>query len=187
MVCFIKEKQYRAFSCNNREIFQCLNNYTYHTFHLIKVNKNYGSSNLEYLQSPDISYDVYEKITQLLYDSDLHFSGTKENFCNRLVSNSQSGMCRSLVIMDGEDVVSHASTLLESDSFVIIGAVITNPRYRKRGFAEKIIKALSSILMNENKKVYLFSANVNLTRYYQKIGFKVCTEWYRGIMLEKII
>lgn len=83
--------------------------------------------------------------------------------------------CHISVVMDGENVVSTAMTVAETDTAVVLGQIATHPDFRRRGLAGKCIK--STIFRCKDKSLYILPLNINAQRLYEKLGFVTCGGW----------
>lgn len=78
-------------------------------------------------------------------------------------------------ITEGEQVISTAMTVAETESAAIIGQVATHPDYRRKGLAGKCIKSLIAIC--KGKSLYILPLNENAHHLYEKLGFKDHSSW----------
>lgn len=96
-------------------------------------------------------------------------------FLSDMTHRKNKGKCTAQGIVKDGRLVSCAMAVSETENAVIIGAVATRPEYRCQGFSRRIIISLSEKYAEQNKAVYVFSANENNTRFYENSGFeKVC-------------
>ena len=68
-------------------------------------------------------------------------------------------------------------TLAESEDSAVLGALATDPEYRKRGYGAFLIKYINNILVSEGKRVYLHRAPSENITFYNKLGFEKYGKW----------
>ena len=78
-------------------------------------------------------------------------------------------------IVCGDQVVSTAMAVAETPTEAIIGQVVTNPAFRKKGYASTCIKSVIS--QCEGKQLYILPLNETAKKLYQNIGFVSCGTW----------
>lgn len=83
--------------------------------------------------------------------------------------------CKIATIMDGEQVISTAMTVAETDESALIGQVATHKAYRGRGYAKACINSLVSRC--EGKSLYIMPMTDIAHSMYQKMGFTPVGEW----------
>lgn len=121
--------------------------------------------------------DFY-KIAKLLYeDEDLGSSYKLEELKNQMYERNKEKYARNYIIKDENEIICHAGTGAENEKVAMLSYVITNPKYRNKGYAKKICSAVCEDLIKEKKKVYLINYSTESTALYDKIGFKICSEW----------
>jgi len=84
---------------------------------------------------------------------------------------------RTYVIRKDNKVVSAASTTAECSFSAMIGGVMTDPSFRKKGYASICIVELCKELLGENKTACLFYDNPSAGSIYRRIGFKDVGSW----------
>lgn len=80
------------------------------------------------------------------------------------------------LLKDGEMVSSCATIAEDFNSAIIIG-VVTNPRYRNKGYGTEVLIGLFQMLLDEGKYPYLFYNNPAARSVYKKIGMTEVCEW----------
>lgn len=68
-------------------------------------------------------------------------------------------------------------SVCECDGAAIIGCVATHPNYRNRGLCSTTVNRAASLLLLDNKDVYIFPQNDKAFNIYKKIGFKKICEY----------
>lgn len=81
------------------------------------------------------------------------------------------GQCRYRVLRQDGIIVSQAYTTMETAHFATIGGVITDEAYRGRGFAGKVVSALTRDIFTSGKKPNLFYHDETAGRLYKRLGF----------------
>ena len=127
--------------------------------------------------------DFYQ-IAKLLYeDEDLGCSYKLEELKNQMIERNQEGFVRNYIIKNEYcNVIAHAGTGAENENVAMLSYVITDPKYRGKGYAKKLCSAVCEDLIKEGKKVYLINYSSESTALYDKIGFKICCEWGKLFM-----
>jgi GNAT superfamily N-acetyltransferase len=76
-------------------------------------------------------------------------------------------------------IVSCALTTTETEDAAMIGAVFTEPKHRKQGYASACVRGLCQGLVEENKTPYLFYKTEDrfLKGFYEALGFKKIGDW----------
>ena len=82
--------------------------------------------------------------------------------------------CRVVGVMCDEVCVSSAMTVAECAGGALIGAVATAPEARRQGLAARLVAALASLLIQEQKQVFICPKHEAARRIYERIGFVVC-------------
>jgi GNAT superfamily N-acetyltransferase len=85
-------------------------------------------------------------------------------------------LCHTAGIKKDGTAISTAMTVAESENTAIIGAIATDPLYRKQGLATKCIVSLIQELTNTHNKntILICPKNQSAQRLYKKLHFKVC-------------
>lgn len=73
--------------------------------------------------------------------------------------------------------VSFAMTSAETENAAIVSGVFTDKERRNQGLGERVLKALSKSLFEDNKKIYIMTATDEMSRYYEKRGFHKVDRW----------
>lgn len=68
-------------------------------------------------------------------------------------------------------------TLAETDNGAVLGALATDPDYRRKGYGAFLIRYINNRLVREEKKVFLHRAPDENVEFYNKLGFKEFGEW----------
>lgn len=90
---------------------------------------------------------------------------------------SNRGAARIRVINENSSPLSFAMTSGETEDAAIISGVFTDKKKRNQGLGETVLKSLTKDLVDENKKVYIMTATEEMTRYYEKRGFRRIQRW----------
>ncbi len=93
------------------------------------------------------------------------------------ITSMRNGSSRRYFIRKEGKIVSTASTAAECKEMAMIVAVATDPKYRKRGLATKIMNKMCLDLVRENKTVCLFYDNPEAGKIYERIGFRQMAFW----------
>ena len=85
--------------------------------------------------------------------------------------------CARISAINEETLVSFAMTSAETEKSALISGVFTDKTKRKQGFGERALLSLCKSLIEENKKIYIMTAETKMTAYYEKRGFSRCGGW----------
>ena len=78
----------------------------------------------------------------------------------------------------GDDrLISCIMTLAETDDGAILGALATDPDYRRLGHGAFLIKYINNVLVKEGKNVFLHRAPDENIEFYSKLGFIEYGTW----------
>lgn len=103
--------------------------------------------------------------------SDTDFSSFKYDMLLRMRRNESLIFG---VVKDGM-LASAVEVMSISDRNVVIGALATDEKYRKRGFASSLLNNVADEF--KDKTCYIQAADANLSRFYSSLGFKKYSEW----------
>lgn len=79
-------------------------------------------------------------------------------------------------IKDNE-LISCIMTLAESKDSAVLGALATNPDFRRQGHGAFLIKYINNALVGEGKAVFLHRAPDENIEFYNKLGFITYGKW----------
>ena len=85
------------------------------------------------------------------------------------------GCCRIACICDGENIVSAAMTVAETEDAAILGQVATAPTHRRRGFAAKCVNDL--LARCKDKLLYILPVDERAQKLYTALGFVPYDFW----------
>ena len=85
------------------------------------------------------------------------------------------GCCHIATIEVGEDIVSTAMTVAETDCSALIGGVATAPAHRRKGYASQCVQSLLFSL--PQKTVYIAPSDRNAEHLYKTLGFSARDIW----------
>lgn len=74
-------------------------------------------------------------------------------------------------------LISCIMTLAETEDGAVLGALATDPDFRRLGHGAFLIKYINNVLVNEGKCVFLHRAPNENVEFYNKLGFKQYGEW----------
>ncbi len=78
-------------------------------------------------------------------------------------------------IYEDDILVSGAFSLFETENTAVISSVVTDENYRHKGYGEDVVRTL--INENKSKKVYVFTENDKIKKWYEKMGFVPDKMW----------
>lgn len=76
-----------------------------------------------------------------------------------------------------DEMISSCSTVREGDNSAIVIGVVTNPKYRNKGYSTEVLIGLFNMLLKEGRYPYLFYNNPAARSVYKKIGLTEVCEW----------
>ncbi len=125
--------------------------------------------NVTYAEKKD-----YYKIASLICSDDgigSHYS--IENLEKQLIYRMENMHCRSAIIYHNDKIVSHAATYAEDETLAIIGGVVTQNDYRRKGLGCSVVASLQNLLINEHKTVLLYCYSEPTINWYKKLNWKI--------------
>ena len=103
-----------------------------------------------------------------------------EERTERTTERLSSGKGRAAIIIDGDKVIAHANTAVETDHAVMVGAVLTLPAYRNQGLASQVVSTLTKRCLNDGKIPCLFYDNPKAGSIYHRLGYVTFETWMMG-------
>lgn len=159
-------------------------NSKYSDYVLISYDECHSGDILMYKEN-DISVSSFDLIEPelkqyhdllLTCESDTFFVPGYFNFLSDVSRRLRKDMCTIYAVVCDDVLASCAMTVSQTKNSVILGAVATNPDYRRRGFAQCVVKNLAEHFKHL-KSVYIYTTIEKNTRFYKGIGFEVCGNW----------
>lgn len=98
--------------------------------------------------------------------------GMGEDECKAGIKRHFEQKSRQLFIKDEQGLISYANIAVESSSAGMVVSVFTSELARGKGYATKVVSALTYDLVQEGKTACLFYNNPNAGAIYHKIGYK---------------
>ena len=124
------------------------------------------------------SLDDVDDIARLLYDDEgIGASYTLEDLKEQFRERLSQGFVRSYIIKDGDRIVAHLGTGAEVGNVSIVTYVITDKRYRRRGYAKMLYQAACHDLHQEGKEVYAVYYVPDAIQLHHSVGFVDCCEY----------
>lgn len=114
----------------------------------------------------------YDQIVKLIC-SDENIGGhynpdiLKEQFIER----NKNMNCKNIIIKDNNEIACHAATYANCDLISVIGGVITNKRYRNKGYGKQIVSELAEIIYSEGKIPVLYCYDPIIIEWYMNMGW----------------
>lgn len=116
-------------------------------------------------------YDLLSAIDEFGYSRK-----DKSSFIEQKTSDKSMGI--TLMIEDGDHVISSVATTAETTKNAMVVAVATHPLERNHGYASLLMEALMDIYINQKKKeLCLFYDNPKAGSIYHRLGFKTIGTW----------
>lgn len=82
-----------------------------------------------------------------------------------------------MFIKINDDIISHGNTAAETETAGMIGGVFTVEDFQRRGYAKKVVTALSKNLINRKKRACLFYSSEASEKLFKQLGFKDIDQW----------
>lgn len=124
------------------------------------------------------SLDDVDDIASLLYnDEGIGASYTLEDLKAQFRERLTQGFVRSYIIKDEDKIVAHLGTGAEVGNVSIVTYVITDERYRRRGYAKMLYQAACHDLHQEGKDVYAVYYVPSAIQLHHSVGFVDCCEF----------
>ena len=114
-----------------------------------------------------------EEIAELIcIDKGIGGHYTAEILKEQLSSRFQEKMGRNYIIKIEDKIVAHYGTYAEISDVAVMGGLIVHPSYRGQGYAKILHTYLSNILIDEEKRVFLFCQE-DVLKMYLSLGSKI--------------
>lgn len=163
MICCVKETM--------DKIKGYFNNYEVTYGNILTLNK--VNENIKPLGRPAKLEDLNEVSKLLCSDSGIG-SAFEEG---QLIERYTQKFGRNYLLAEDGILMSHCATSAELEDIAIISGVITNPKYRGKGYAAGVLANLCRALLSERKRVYSFCYIPPAMRMHEKVGFMKCNDW----------
>lgn len=116
--------------------------------------------------------DDVDDISKLLYnDEGIGASYSLKDLKNQFRERLTDGFVRSYIIKDGDKIVAHLGTGAEVGNVSIITYVITDPKYRGKGYAKLLYQAACCDLHKEGKEIYAVYYTDGAVHLHHSVGF----------------
>ena len=145
----------------------------------------------EQLQSCDVCIEQAKPedapgIARLLFmDAEMACLYTEESLAKELRDRIETGMGRSYIIRDGDQIVAHNATYAESDKFVVIGGLMVHPDYRDTDYAYWMDLKSSLEFQSEGKERYFMALDKKIIRWHKFLKTPIATHYGRFSLIEK--
>jgi GNAT superfamily N-acetyltransferase len=122
--------------------------------------------------------DEFMEISNLICsDAEMGQVNVPEQLSKSMESRYAQSFGRSFVIKADGKIICHVASYAESESYVVLGGVITHPDYRGKGYATSIVKTACRYFQEEGKDLYLFWYEKEASAIYHKTGFFDVNKW----------
>jgi predicted GNAT family acetyltransferase len=78
-----------------------------------------------------------------------------------------------------------AGERIRVDGWTEISAVATDPRYRGRGYASRLERALAADIRARGERVFLHTGNERVVKLYERLGFATRAELTMGTYVKQ--
>lgn len=121
----------------------------------------------------EMQYDLLKSTEEFIDSLPKNRDEYVENEFKRIKNTSD----RIVYLSNGKEMVSSCATIMEGEKSAIIIGVVTNPKFRNKGYGTDVLIGLFSMLLDEGKYPYLFYNNPAARSVYKKIGMTEVCEW----------
>ena len=122
--------------------------------------------------------DDFRQVARMLKADDDYGSGfTLEELEAQFRGRQESGLSRSLVLRQGNEVVAHVATGAETADVATVNGLVVAESLRHRGLATKVMNALCAELQSEGKDVFSAVYVEPSANLHRKIGFCEYCSW----------
>ncbi|MCR4924745.1 MAG: GNAT family N-acetyltransferase, partial [Clostridiales bacterium] len=128
-------------------------------------------------KSFNFTYDFDFKEIYTLVKSNFDNIGDFEEWYPDISHRVRHNTCDIICISDDNQIVACAMRLFKTEKACIIGCVVTDKKYRNKGFATALVKKLS---YNFDGDIYLFTEKEKNYELYKKSGFEKISRWAIG-------
>ncbi len=118
--------------------------------------------------------DVYNLISK--YRSDNFNVPPYESFALDVAHKLSKNTLRIYGIGDSQ-LISCIMTLAETEDSAVLGALATDPDFKRQGHGAFLIKYINNVLVKEGKTVFLHRAPNENAEFYNKLGFSEFGTW----------
>lgn len=133
----------------------------------------------------EIDKKDFKGITSLIMEDEMGNSYSFDGLLEQLVLRNEEKYSRNYIIKNEKEIISHAATGAEFNNLSVLSYVITNKKYRGKGYAVKVVGKLCYDLIKEGKEVYLVNYSDESTKLYDKLGFKISANIGKLVLKEK--
>lgn len=121
--------------------------------------------------------DFHDMAEMLCSDYGIGAGYTIEEMESQLIERYTDKYGRNYILRKDGHIVAQASTGAEVSEFAMVVYVIVSEKYRRKGYATRVMESLCYDLRVEGKKTYLVCYEESARLMYEKLGFKVCSDW----------
>jgi len=104
----------------------------------------------------------------------------KEERIRNMEDRYRAHKVHGFILKEDGKVIAHASTGVETASGVMVGAVATEPAYRKKGYGRAVVTAVSAYALQHGQKPCLFYDNPEAGKIYHDLGYVTFDLWCLG-------
>lgn len=105
------------------------------------------------------------------------FSHGNHDFKEIILNDFKAGTAHGYYVEVDGNIVSYAQTSAENSMSAMVVSVMTDSKYRKKGFASACVKVICEDLLKQGKTPCLFYKNPAAGAIYKSIGFKEIGFW----------
>jgi ribosomal protein S18 acetylase RimI-like enzyme len=91
-----------------------------------------------------------------------------------------------LGLRDKDRLVAMAGERIRFDGWTEISAVVTDPQYRGRGYASRLVRALAADIRARGERVFLHTGNERAVKLYERLGFVTRAELTMGRYVKQV-
>ena len=112
----------------------------------------------------------YEEIAKFVVDINSASGSYYElnQYFNQIYNRYLEHYSRNWFIKEKESIIGHIATYAEAPSYAVLGGLVVEPNHRQHGIGKDLFCTVTSSLINEGKRVYLFCFNEMLLPFYRR-------------------
>lgn len=117
--------------------------------------------------------DDYSEIVELICtDRDFERSYSKDILLKQMIDRFNNEDCKSVIIRKDNKIVSHFASYVVFKDIAILSGMITDQKYRGKGFGKYLVEGLSSYYLNKKITPFLYCYGNHYLSWYVQLGYK---------------
>ena len=116
--------------------------------------------------------NMYEIVRLIKMDHELGGHYNVDVLAKQMISRIRNGTGRNYIIKEGNIIVAHTATYVETNKFAVVSGTIVHPLYRDKPYYAALSNYIVYKLNQEGKRVYFFVLNPKLIKFHEKVNRK---------------